>query len=142
MELVEGGDLSDVIRTGRMTPEMALMLLPQICDALQFAHDHGIVHRDIKPSNIFLTRDGRVKVADFGLAKNFDVKSSFGTQTGTGMGTPDYAAPEQFERRRGHRPSRGHLCAGRDDLPDAHRQAAARRVEAALAARRGGPALG
>ena len=96
MELVEGADLMDVIRTGRMTQEMALSLLPQICDALQFAHDHGIVHRDIKPSNIMLTRDGRIKIADFGLAKHFDAESSFRTQTGTGMGTPDYAAPEQF----------------------------------------------
>ena len=97
MELVDGADLMDVIRTGRMTQEMALTLLPQICDALQFAHDHGIVHRDIKPSNIMLTRDGRIKMADFGLAKRYDVESSFRTQTGTGMGTPDYAAPEQFD---------------------------------------------
>jgi predicted Ser/Thr protein kinase len=96
MELVDGADLMDVIRGGQMTQEMALSLLPQICDALQFAHDHGIVHRDIKPSNIMLTRDGRIKMADFGLAKHFDAESSFRTQTGTGMGTPDYAAPEQF----------------------------------------------
>lgn len=97
MELIDGADMMDVIRTGRMTQEMALTLLPQICDALQFAHDHGIIHRDIKPSNIMLTRDGRIKMADFGLAKRFDTESSFRTQTGTGMGTPDYAAPEQFD---------------------------------------------
>ena len=97
MELIDGADVMDVIRTGRMTQEMALTLLPQICDALQFAHDHGIVHRDIKPSNIMLTRDGRIKMADFGLAKRYDAESSFRTQTGTGMGTPDYAAPEQFD---------------------------------------------
>jgi serine/threonine protein kinase len=98
MELVDGTDLMDVIRSKQMTQEMALTLLPQICDALQFAHDHGIVHRDIKPSNIMLTRDGRVKMADFGLAKHFDhAESGFRTQTGTGMGTPDYAAPEQFD---------------------------------------------
>jgi serine/threonine protein kinase len=96
MELIDGADMMDVIRGGQMTQEMALSLLPQICDALQFAHDHGIVHRDIKPSNIMLTRDGRIKMADFGLAKHFDAESSFRTQTGTGMGTPDYAAPEQF----------------------------------------------
>ncbi len=96
MELVEGADMMDVIRTGRMTQEMALRLLPQICDALQFAHDHGIIHRDIKPSNIMLTRDGRIKMCDFGLAKRHGVESRFQTQSGTGMGTPDYAAPEQF----------------------------------------------
>ncbi|MBK8036909.1 MAG: protein kinase [Verrucomicrobiaceae bacterium] len=96
MELVEGADMMEVLRTGRMTQEMALRLLPQICDALQFAHDHGIVHRDIKPSNIMLTRDGRIKMCDFGLAKRHDVESTFQTRSGTGMGTPDYAAPEQF----------------------------------------------
>jgi serine/threonine protein kinase len=97
MEFVDGADLMDVIRTGRMTQEMALLLLPQICDALQFAHDHGIVHRDIKPSNVMLTRDGRIKMADFGLAKRLDVENSLVTRTGTSMGTPDYAAPEQFD---------------------------------------------
>jgi serine/threonine protein kinase len=97
MELVEGGDLSDIIKRGEMTPERALRFIPQICDALQFAHEHGIVHRDIKPANIFVTKDGRAKVADFGLAKNFDAQSSFMTQTGLGMGTPDYAAPEQYD---------------------------------------------
>ncbi len=97
MEFVDGTDLVGVIRSGEMTQETALKLLPQICDALQFAHDNGIVHRDIKPANILLTRDGRIKMADFGLAKRFDVNSSFHTQTGAGMGTPDYAAPEQFD---------------------------------------------
>lgn len=96
MEYVDGTDLLGVIRSRQMTQELALSILPQICDALQFAHDNGIVHRDIKPANILLTRDGRVKVADFGLAKRFDVESAFHTLTGTGMGTPDYAAPEQF----------------------------------------------
>src|SRR5688572_30756565 len=98
MELVEGGDLSDAIKAGTVTPEVALKLIPQICDGLQAAHERGIVHRDIKPANIFLTAGGvRAKVADFGLAKKFDVKSTFLTKTGLGMGTPDYAAPEQYE---------------------------------------------
>jgi serine/threonine protein kinase len=97
MELVNGGDLSDAIKGGKCTPDVALKLIPQICDALQVAHEHGIVHRDIKPANIFLTADGRAKVADFGLAKKFDSQSTFATKTGMSMGTPDYASPEQFD---------------------------------------------
>src|SRR5688572_30208921 len=97
MELVEGGDLSDALKAGQVTPELALKLIPQICDGLQAAHERGIVHRDIKPANIFLTKDGRAKVADFGLAKKFDAKNTLVTKAGLGMGTPDYAAPEQFD---------------------------------------------
>src|SRR6188768_2010934 len=97
MELVEGGDLSQAIKSGACKPDAALKWIPQICDALQFAHEHGIVHRDIKPANIFLTADGRAKVADFGLAKKFDAQSTFVTKTGMSMGTPDYASPEQFD---------------------------------------------
>ena len=96
MELVEGGDLSQAINGGKCTPEVALKLIPQICDGLEAAHELGLVHRDIKPANIFLTKNGRAKVADFGLAKKFDVQSSFATKTGMSMGTPDYAAPEQY----------------------------------------------
>src|SRR5436853_422787 len=97
MDLVEGGDLSGAIKAGQVTAELALKLIPQICDGLQAAHERGIVHRDIKPANIFLTADGRAKVADFGLAKKFDAQSTFATKTGMSMGTPDYASPEQFD---------------------------------------------
>jgi serine/threonine protein kinase len=97
MELVEGGDLSEALKKGKVTPEVAIAMIGPICDGLQAAHEHGIVHRDIKPANIFLTADGKPKVADFGLAKKFDAKSTFVTKTGLGMGTPDYAAPEQYE---------------------------------------------
>lgn len=96
MELLEGGDLSDALRTGQVTPDGALKLILQICDGLQAAHERGIVHRDIKPANIFLTQAGQAKVADFGLAKSFDAQGSFMTKTGMSMGTPDYASPEQF----------------------------------------------
>ena len=57
------------METGAVKPEEALAIVPQICEALQFAHDEGIVHRDIKPENILLDKQGRVKIADFGLAK-------------------------------------------------------------------------
>ncbi|HWI57733.1 MAG TPA: serine/threonine-protein kinase, partial [Bacillota bacterium] len=81
----------------------------QICDALQYAHDHGIVHRDIKPENILLDRQGRVKVADFGLAKLADTGPNAPTGSGSSglaaglteakiLGTPHYMAPEQRDR--------------------------------------------
>jgi serine/threonine protein kinase/biopolymer transport protein ExbD len=69
MEFVDGVNLRQLLHTGRISPHEALAIVPQICDALQYAHDQGIVHRDIKPENILMDRRGRVKVADFGLAK-------------------------------------------------------------------------
>ena len=69
MEFVDGLNLRQLLEGGRLSPREALAIVPQICDALQYAHDQGIVHRDIKPENILLDRQGRVKVADFGLAK-------------------------------------------------------------------------
>src|SRR6186713_3244862 len=69
MEFVDGVNLRQLLAAGRVSPREALAIVPEICDALQFAHDHGIVHRDIKPANVLIDRRGRVKVADFGLAK-------------------------------------------------------------------------
>lgn len=100
MEYVEGVNLRQLLRDGRLTPEQALAVVPQICAALQFAHDHGIVHRDIKPENILIDKAGRVKIGDFGLAKILG-RGSGGvrlTAAGTRMGTPHYMAPEQTER--------------------------------------------
>jgi tRNA A-37 threonylcarbamoyl transferase component Bud32 len=99
MELMEGGDLSSAIKGGMVTPKVALSLIGPICGGLQVAHERGLVHRDIKPANIFLTAKAEPKLADFGLAKMFDATSTFVTQSGLGIGTPDYAAPEQFEGR-------------------------------------------
>jgi len=116
MEFVDGMNLRELLDVGRITPREALAVVPQICDALQYAHDAGIVHRDIKPENILLDRRGRVKVADFGLAKLVEqsgpgilpVESGAATSaTGTipaspdltaagqVLGTPQYMAPEQ-----------------------------------------------
>ncbi|MEK7415119.1 MAG: serine/threonine-protein kinase [Planctomycetota bacterium] len=99
MELVEGANLRQVMRTGTLSPSEALALVPQLCDALQFAHDEGIVHRDIKPENILLDGKGRVKIADFGLAKLRDDKpnGTVLTASGTLLGTFHYMAPEQIE---------------------------------------------
>ena len=100
MEYIDGTDIAEIMRTGGMTPQLALMLLPQICHALEYAHAKGIVHRDIKPANIMITRQGEVKVTDFGLAKKIDQFNSFVTQTHMIMGTPEYAAPEQIDAHR------------------------------------------
>ena len=69
MEYVDGPNLRQVEQSAKLTPPEALKLIPQICEALQYAHDEGIVHRDIKPENVLLDKKGRVKIADFGLAK-------------------------------------------------------------------------
>ena len=99
MEFIDGTDLRRVIQAGQLSPAEALAIVPQICEALQYAHDEGIVHRDIKPENILLDKKGRVKIADFGLAKLLGRPASVYTLTRAGqrMGTPHYMAPEQIE---------------------------------------------
>ena len=69
MEFVDGTNLREVLQSGDLSAAEALEIVPKICDALQFAHEEGIVHRDTKPENILLDKKGRVKIADFGLAK-------------------------------------------------------------------------
>ncbi len=100
MEFVEGANLRQMIQGGQLKPEEALAIVPQICEALQFAHDEGVVHRDIKPENILVDTKGRVKIADFGLAKLLGKAQADFTLTGTQqvMGTPHYMAPEQMEK--------------------------------------------
>ncbi len=92
MEYVDGADLHRVIRAGNVNPGNAHALIAQLCDAVQHAHDQGVVHRDIKPANILITHDGRVKVTDFGVAKGL-IELAEGDD---GYGTPDYAAPERM----------------------------------------------
>ncbi len=122
MEYVEGVTLRRLVRERRLPSRDALRIVPQICEALQFAHDEGVVHRDIKPENILLDKKGRVKIADFGIAKIVgEAGQADAAQTGRAaqaeeggpaadslqtavsltqdqiLGTPHYMAPEQME---------------------------------------------
>ena len=105
MEHVDGVNLRQAMRASRFTPAQALGVVPKICEALQYAHDEGVLHRDIKPENILLDAKGRVKLADFGIAKliaesdptssKSDAKDPTLTHAGAALGTPQYMAPEQ-----------------------------------------------
>ncbi len=118
MEFVDGVNLRQAMTAGRLASKQALAIVPPICEALQFAHDRGIVHRDIKPENLLLDKEGRIKIADFGIARmlrtdaedelspTLDGSStpdnSEAVVTGEDeltrdavLGTPKYMAPEQ-----------------------------------------------
>jgi serine/threonine protein kinase len=104
MEFVDGVNLRQLIQSRRLSPDEALGIITPVCDALQAAHERGIVHRDVKPENLLIDHKGMVKIADFGIARMMDEPTEDGIhQTAPDLpaahtlavGTPDYAAPEQ-----------------------------------------------
>ncbi len=100
MEFVAGKSLRQLLQAGALGEDQALRIVAQVCDALQYAHDLDVVHRDVKPENILLDAQGRVKIADFGLAKLVDPVPAGLSLTGSRevMGTVYYMAPEQLLR--------------------------------------------
>ncbi|MCO6456222.1 MAG: protein kinase [Pirellulaceae bacterium] len=98
MELVEGRNLRSLTDAERLAAAAVVDLMRQLCDAVSYAHDNGIVHRDLKPENILIDSAGRVKVADFGLARllQFEETQSALTKEGAVLGTFRYMAPEQL----------------------------------------------
>jgi serine/threonine-protein kinase len=106
MAYVEGGTLKDLIHQGLIDPQQAVSITIQLAEALDHAHNQGLIHRDVKPSNVLMTRDGRPLLTDFGIAKAlFEAKQL--TRTGASIGTPEYMAPEQAQ---------GHSPDGRTDI--------------------------
>ncbi|MFO1439383.1 MAG: SUMF1/EgtB/PvdO family nonheme iron enzyme [Verrucomicrobiaceae bacterium] len=94
MQYVQGTDVAQMIAaSGKLPPEHAYAITAHVCEALAYAHKNGLIHRDIKPANIMVDMEGRVKVADFGLAKAVDAQTGF-TQSNLAVGTPDFVAPE------------------------------------------------
>jgi len=94
MELIDGRTLADILDSGPLDPATTVALIDQLLAAVGYAHAAGVVHRDIKPDNVFVTSDGRAKLADFGIA-HVGADASL-TMAGSVMGTPGYMAPEQI----------------------------------------------
>lgn len=95
MELIKGQTLADVLERGPLKPDSAISVLDQLLDGIGYAHSKGVIHRDLKPDNIFITKDGSVKIGDFGIAHLEGSDRSTATSVGSVLGTPGYMSPEQ-----------------------------------------------
>lgn len=99
MELVEGSTLRDLLhQSGSFSTDQAMRLITPILSALAAAHQLGIIHRDIKPENILISNDGRIKVADFGLARNTSLAQTMTAESSVVLGSVSYLSPEQVQR--------------------------------------------
>jgi predicted Ser/Thr protein kinase len=96
MDYVDGGSLKDLIRKGPIEPRQAASIAAQMAEALDYAHEKGLIHRDVKPANVLLDRGGRPLLTDFGIARALYASTRL-TRTGTHIGTPEYMAPEQAQ---------------------------------------------
>jgi len=101
LEFVDGVSLEQLIQQERYLPgDVAAYIFLDACKALKYAHDKGVIHRDIKPANILISKNGEVKLVDFGIAASVEDEEAGLTREGTTLGTPSYMAPEQFENTR------------------------------------------
>ena len=124
MGFVEGQSLSRRLAAGPLPPREAAELIVKVAEAIEYAHQRGVIHRDLKPANILLDQDGNPRVTDFGLAKKLKGDSGL-TGSGQIMGTPSYMPPEQAGGKRGEvGPGGRRVCAGGDALCAGHRPAA------------------
>src|SRR5262249_18060771 len=98
MGFVEGQSLAQKVAQGPLPPREAAALVRDVAEAVQYAHERGVIHRDLKPANVLLDAHGRPRVTDFGLAKKLQADSGL-TASGQIMGTPSYMPPEQAQGR-------------------------------------------